>query len=703
MPTLNLLNSLSVYPINAYSNIGKPLSALFNNNINVKDFGAKGDGLTNDFTAIQTALSSVSNYSRVYIPKGIYIVDQELKILNNTYLYGDGIGATIIKLSNSAAASQNVLTNISNTRSSATNTGNFNIVIKDLEVDGNVNRFYNSTLSTYSYSEGSSTSSCGVGLANVQHALIENVYSHDCCKHCFDIASSQNQSQSDILYTVGPSYDVTLKNVIAFRGGDDAITTHYSHSITIENACVSGKGGFLVPTNSNGIEIDDGSYDVTVIGGYVKNCIRGLEVKGHGDTPAAKRVNVYGLTCENNATNFELRHLFWDSGNSKTAFDVSLNDCTSIAPLSAENIDVTPRAMRISSYNGVYINNFKCVGNCNTSNLIYIYGGAKNVHINGMSFTGVSGTITEALLRIDSTAIGNMSLRNINFRDSIAQPIYITGNLPGILIDGVNATTTLATPPTFVIDMSYAPSDANYVIKNVTYSGYPSAYTLGSVDADYPSASNVEIIENILPANASTAQTVARYGWREGRSQGLNAGMGSKIDFTGNIVTGTGANTNQVIAHIGTEKINATDTDITSNLVFATASANNTNPINRFTISPLGAVTINGSLSSNGFIINPAGTMVAAGTTQATATAITKSYVEVDSGTGGVRLPNTSGGHNILIFNTTGTTISAYPHTGAQICIGGVYTSTNAPFAMVDSSGLLLYAISPTLWYGATL
>jgi len=582
VPTLNLLNSLSVFPVNSYSNTGRPLSSFFNEEINVKDFGARGDGVTDDFNAIQTALSSVSSYSKVYVPKGTYIISQELKLLNNTYLYGDGIGATIIKLSNSATAFQNVLTNVSNTRSSATNTGNFNIIIKDLEVDGNVNRFPGN------YSEGSSTSSCGIGLANVQHALIENVYSHDCCKHCFDIAASQTQDNNATLYVAGPSYDIHLKDVIAYRAGDDGITTHYSHNITIENACVSGKGGFLVPTNSNGIEIDDGSSDVSIFGGYVRDCIRGLEVKGHGGAPAAKRVSVYGLVCENNTTNFELRHLFWDSGNSQTAFDVSLNDCTSINPLSTPNIDVTPRALRMSSYNGVYINNFKVVGPCTTTNAIYMYGGLKNVHINGLSFQSVSAGVTEALLRVDTGCVGNFTFRNINFRDSIGIPIYVTGNVPNITIENVDAITTLASPPTYVIDFSYSPVDFPYFIKNVTFTGYPSAYSLGSINANYSTGRGLGLIENILPANASTPQTVARFGWREGDSQGLNAGVGSKIEFTANIFTGTSANFDQQVASITTEKANATDTDITSNLCFATASATGTIPLNRLIITPEG-------------------------------------------------------------------------------------------------------------------
>ena len=61
---------------------------------NVRDFGAKGDGTTDDSTAIQAALDLKG---QVYIPSGTYLINTTLKIKSNTKLYGDGIEATILK------------------------------------------------------------------------------------------------------------------------------------------------------------------------------------------------------------------------------------------------------------------------------------------------------------------------------------------------------------------------------------------------------------------------------------------------------------------------------------------------------------------------------------------------------------------------------------------------------------------------------
>ena len=60
----------------------------------VKDYGALGDGVTDDTTAIQTALNT---YGKIWFPDGVYMVTG-LIVYPNTHIYGDGRNKTICKL-----------------------------------------------------------------------------------------------------------------------------------------------------------------------------------------------------------------------------------------------------------------------------------------------------------------------------------------------------------------------------------------------------------------------------------------------------------------------------------------------------------------------------------------------------------------------------------------------------------------------------
>ena len=63
--------------------------------VSVKDFGATGDGVADDYAKIQNALDSGA--SAVYFPAGVYLLlTGSLKVPSNTRIYGDGSGVTII-------------------------------------------------------------------------------------------------------------------------------------------------------------------------------------------------------------------------------------------------------------------------------------------------------------------------------------------------------------------------------------------------------------------------------------------------------------------------------------------------------------------------------------------------------------------------------------------------------------------------------
>lgn len=66
---------------------------------NVKDFGAKGDGITNDYLSIQAALNISSGTSGgiVFFPSGTYIIGTKLVIYSSTTMMGSSYGSVILK------------------------------------------------------------------------------------------------------------------------------------------------------------------------------------------------------------------------------------------------------------------------------------------------------------------------------------------------------------------------------------------------------------------------------------------------------------------------------------------------------------------------------------------------------------------------------------------------------------------------------
>ena len=50
--------------------------------VSVKDFGAVGDGVANDTSAIQAAFNSISTYSSVYFPPGVYLLSANITATN---------------------------------------------------------------------------------------------------------------------------------------------------------------------------------------------------------------------------------------------------------------------------------------------------------------------------------------------------------------------------------------------------------------------------------------------------------------------------------------------------------------------------------------------------------------------------------------------------------------------------------------------
>lgn len=80
--------------------VSRTVQSKLRDTLSVKDFGAVGNGSTDDTTAIQNAIDTAafsSQYRSVYFPAGTYIIQGTLRGGTNLNLIGDGIGISILK------------------------------------------------------------------------------------------------------------------------------------------------------------------------------------------------------------------------------------------------------------------------------------------------------------------------------------------------------------------------------------------------------------------------------------------------------------------------------------------------------------------------------------------------------------------------------------------------------------------------------
>jgi len=109
--TYTFVGNVTGYTVQTGSSLLNPtvrsFQQKFDDFVNVRDFGARGNGIDDDYTALnraiteiyRTSINETDNRTRrtIYIPGGTYITSQTIKIPPYARIVGDGIESTIIK------------------------------------------------------------------------------------------------------------------------------------------------------------------------------------------------------------------------------------------------------------------------------------------------------------------------------------------------------------------------------------------------------------------------------------------------------------------------------------------------------------------------------------------------------------------------------------------------------------------------------
>ncbi|WP_447791238.1 M10 family metallopeptidase C-terminal domain-containing protein [Pseudomonas farris] len=269
---------------------------------NVQNFGAKGDGITDDTAAIQSAIdaAAAAGGGQVYMPTGTYIVsggeepsDGCLMLKSNVYLYGDGMGATTVKVADGSD------TKITGVIRSAYGEETHDFGVSNLTIDGNRD---STTGKIDGWFNGYIPGEAGYD----SNVTLDSVEIKDCSGYGFDpheqtvnmvIKNSVSHGNGLDGFVADFLSNSTFENNIAYdndRHGFNIVTS--THDFTMTNNVAYDNGG-------NGIVIQRGSEDIpsptniTITGGEVYgNGAEGVLIK------MSSEVTVSGIDIHDNAS-----------------------------------------------------------------------------------------------------------------------------------------------------------------------------------------------------------------------------------------------------------------------------------------------------------------------------------------------------------------------------------------------------------------
>jgi hypothetical protein len=410
------------------------LQSKINREVNVADYGAAGDGVTDDTKAFNKAIGN--GRVKVNVPEGVYIT-KGITLPSWTCLVGEGKGVTTIKLHNESPKGTRLVTNRNHRR------GNRNILVEGMSLDWNVERIGSEPKT----STWGNHSSC-LTYANVTYGWVKGVEAINPGLHCFDISSTLYNYSGDGYRARGGSKYIWLDNLNGYGFGDDGITTHHSENIFISNSHMcdpSGRAHKKGFSNSNGIEIDDGSQNVWLVNNSSARCFGGVEVKAHHNSSAGNNVQIIGHLSMNDNRSYNFRHIGHHKSTdpmSRTAKNIRATNLVAIVPIRTDlYTDSTPRGLVVSAFNNVVINNFTLIGDPKydyTGNpVIAIQYRARNVVLQNISIRDFKKADDNIKIFGGINRADRIRIRNVTVQNSAPEVVNQGLGIKDVSIDNV--------------------------------------------------------------------------------------------------------------------------------------------------------------------------------------------------------------------------------------------------------------------------
>jgi hypothetical protein len=248
--------------------VARTVQAKLRDEVSVKDFGAVGDGVTNDLTSIRAALAAVgaAGGGTVYFPRGTYMVSDYLTVPSNTRLVGESKNSVVLRASANFTDAFVVFENVSYSG------------VYDIHFDGNGFSFVHPTETT-TYRPGLIHIRADVATKTLfsSHITVDNCIIEDCndndgigievdnnyitVTNCtiFDIDGTTSAVHANGINADGTDFSIFANNLIYAVDGN---ATGYAHPLRLHSTERCRAVGNRVVVDTNYGIIIDGRYNV---------------------------------------------------------------------------------------------------------------------------------------------------------------------------------------------------------------------------------------------------------------------------------------------------------------------------------------------------------------------------------------------------------------------------------------------------------